>query len=119
MNVGDDGEVYWHLSSLRADVSVKKSPSTGNIEATFKGGSSDAGVVRGIEIVVTKPDGTVNIGLRQLEEGESSIPVGTKVSAEGSAPGEGSDHVVVYLIRMDGEKFIKYEGDLAVEADAR
>lgn len=118
MNVGDEGEAYLHLSSLRAEVSVKKSPSTGNIEATFKGGN-EAGVVRGIEIVVTKPDGTVKTGLRELEDDEFSIPVGVKASSEGSAPGGGLDHVVVYLIRMDGEKFIKYEGDLAVDADAR
>lgn len=118
MKVGEDEEVYWHLSYLRSDISVKKSPSTGNIEVVFKGGA-DAGVVRGIEIVVTKPDGTVNTGVREIEGSESEIPVGTKVSAEGSEPGGGQDHVVVYLIRMDGEKFLKYEGDLAVEASSR
>ncbi|MBN1432497.1 MAG: hypothetical protein JW931_06955 [Methanomicrobiaceae archaeon] len=118
MNFGDDGEVYWHLSYLRADVSVKKSPSTGNIEAVFSGGS-DAAVVRGIEIVVTEPDGTVKTALREIEGDESRIPEGTKLSAEGSAPGEGTDHVIVYLIRMDGEKFVKYESDLAVESSAQ
>jgi hypothetical protein len=115
MNVGDGGEAYWHLSYLRADVSVKKSPSTGNIEVFFKGGT-DENVVGGIEIVVTKPDGTVITELREPEAGESGIPVGTKVSAKASEPGAGTDHVVVYLIRMDGEKFIKYEEDLSVDS---
>ena len=115
MNVGDGGEAYWHLAYLRADVSVKKSPSTGNIEVFFKGGT-DENVVGGIEIVVTKPDGTVSSELRQPEAGESSIPVGTKVSAKASEPGAGTDHVVVYLVRMDGEKFIKYEEDLSVDS---
>lgn len=115
MNVGDSGEAYWHLAYLRADVSVKKSPSTGNIEVFFKGGT-DENVVGGIEIVVTKPDGTVSTELREPGAGESGIPVGTKVSARASEPGAGTDHVVVYLIRMDGEKFIKYEEDLSVDS---
>lgn len=115
MKVGDGGEAYWHLSYLRADVSVKKSPSTGNIEVFFKGGT-DENVVGGVEIVVTKPDGSVSTELRQLGENEYSIPVGTKVSAKASEPGGGEDHVVVYLIRMDGEKFIKYEEDLSVDS---
>ncbi|UUX91878.1 hypothetical protein [Methanoplanus endosymbiosus] len=115
MKVGDSGEAYWHLSYLRADVSVKKSPSTGNIEVFFKGGT-DENVVGGIEIVVTKPDGTVNTELRKIEADEYHIPVGTKVSAEASEPGAGTDHVVVYLIRMDGEKFVKYEEDLSIDS---
>lgn len=112
MDLGND-DVHWKLFDIIASIVVSKSPTTGDITVRFDGGT-EAQVIGSINVDVTLPDGTTNSD--SITADGNQIPIGSEMTVSGSKPGEGEDHVVVYFIRSDGSKIIKYDDYLSAAA---
>lgn len=97
-DLGDSSPV-WKMHDLLVEVGVQKSSLGGKITVSYAGGPN-SNVVNDVDVIVTKPDGTVLTEKIQPVIGESVEIAGTK--------GE-KDHVVVVVNSYSGEGFTKFD----------
>lgn len=97
-DLGDSSPV-WKMHDLLVEVGVQKSSLGGKITVSYAGGPN-SNVVNDIDVIVTKPDGTVVAEKIQPVIGESVEITGTK--------GE-KDRVVVVVNSYSGEGFTKFD----------
>ena len=105
MNLGNT-DFYWKFFDIIAFIDVSKNPTTGDVSVRFDGGP-EAQLIGSINLEVTLPDGTTNSD--SIAADDNQIPVRSELTVKGSKPGEGKDHVVVYFIRRDNEKIVKFD----------
>ncbi|WFN35465.1 hypothetical protein L1S32_04980 [Methanogenium sp. S4BF] len=97
-DLGDSLPV-WKMHDLLVEVGVQKSSLGGKITVSYAGGPN-SNVVNDVDVIVTKPDGTVITEKIQPVIGESVEITGIK--------GE-KDHVVVVVKSYSGEGFTKFD----------
>lgn len=107
LQIGSE-DVAWKLLDVLAFVSVEKNPLDGSIIVTFDGGF-EASMVRSIDVEVILSEGDSNTDTMSAQPGQSSIPIGTKITIPGSKPGEGKDRVIVTMNRRDGQSVVKFD----------
>lgn len=101
-------DVAWKLLDVLAFVSVEKNPLDGSIIVTFDGGF-EASMVRSIDVEVILPGGESHTDTMSAQSGQSSIPIGEKITIPGSKPGDGKDRVIVTMNRRDGQRVVKFD----------